>query len=253
MSSFSNRFVLAIIPARSGSKGVKDKNLAQIEGKTLLEWSIAAAKNSGKIDSILVSTDSSEYAKIAEKAGAEVPFLRPAEISSDKSTDYEFINHAINELRKNNKRPELIVHLRPTSPFRDPIIIDKAIEKFEEIKESHTSLRSIHEMSESAYKTFEVDENNILMSLCSNSYEIDNSNSARQKFPKTYNPNGYVDILSTNYIEKNGEIHGNRVYGFITAKILEVDSQEDLELLRYYSKLNKDIFNRVFGALHEQF
>ena len=102
-----------------------------------------------------MSTDSKEYAKYAIEAGAEVPFLRPKEISLDNSTDYEFIEHALDWLSKNDEMPDFIVHLRPTTPLRDPLIIDSAINTFRE-SQNRTSLRSVHEMSESSYKNFEI-------------------------------------------------------------------------------------------------
>ena len=112
--------VLAIIPARSGSKGVPGKNIAILGGHPLIAFSIVAAKLAG-IERVLVSTDSEEYARMAKQYGAETPFLRPAEISSDQSTDFEFMRHAMDWMvDKENLAPEYWLHLRPTTPFRDP-------------------------------------------------------------------------------------------------------------------------------------
>ena len=116
--------VIAIIPARSGSKGVPDKNIRLLGKYTLLEWTIKACQTSKFIDKIYVSTDSLEYSLHAKEAGALVPFLRPKNISKDTSTDYEFINHALNWLEMNCIVPKYIVHMRPTTPLRDPRIID---------------------------------------------------------------------------------------------------------------------------------
>jgi CMP-N,N'-diacetyllegionaminic acid synthase len=225
--------ILAIIPARSGSKGIHNKNLARVGGHTLLEWSIAAAGACKHIDEIIVSTDSEEYAQLAKDYGAEVPFLRPDHLAQDNSTDFEFISHCISELTKLGRKPNLIVHLRPTSPLRETKILDEAIAKYLEIGDNFTSLRSIQKMSESAYKTFELDDSETLMSVCKKDYNIDVSNDARQSFPNTFYPNGYIDILSTRFIEKNNKIHGNKVYGFITPRIIEVDEAFDLEMLNY--------------------
>ena len=87
-------YVVALIPARSGSKGVANKNLRTLQGKSLLEWSIRAAKESQQITRTLVSTNSNDYANLAKEVGAEVPFLRPESISQDKSSDFEFVKHA---------------------------------------------------------------------------------------------------------------------------------------------------------------
>ena len=114
--------IIAIIPARSGSKSVKDKNIALLSGYPLIAYSIVAAKKSELIDRIIISTDSEEYQKIALQYGAEVPFLRPTEYSTDTSTDRDFLIHAMNWLEENERQaPEYWVHLRPTTPLRDPL------------------------------------------------------------------------------------------------------------------------------------
>ena len=108
--------ILCVIPARSGSKGIPNKNIKYLGDKPLLAWSIEHALHSKHDMRIIVSTDSEEYAKIARKYGAEVPFLRPKEISQDLSTDYEFLDHCITYLQKILKimNQEFIVQLRPT-------------------------------------------------------------------------------------------------------------------------------------------
>ena len=133
--------IVAIIPARSGSKSVKDKNLLRLENRTLLEWSIMAAKKSKMVDEVVVSTDSSLYAEIATSAGASVPFLRPKELSRDRSTDSEFVFHILSQLKEKDHYPEYFIHLRPTTPLRIPSIIDEAIETF--IGSNFTSLRQV--------------------------------------------------------------------------------------------------------------
>lgn len=115
-----NPYVVALIPARSGSKGVQNKNLRLLQNRSLLEWSVGAANESQLISRIVVSTNSFDYAQAAKQAGAEVPFLRPESISQDKSTDLEFVKHALDFFSTEGKTPDLIIHLRPTTPFRDP-------------------------------------------------------------------------------------------------------------------------------------
>ena len=150
--------VTAIIPARSGSKGIADKNILLINNKPLIAFSINAALKSENIDRVIVSTDSEKYAEIARFYGAETPFLRPKNISSDTSTDLEFFEQAINFFEENdNYVPEYFVHLRPTTPLRDPKVMDEAIDKFLNADKSYTALRSCHAMSESSYKTFEIE------------------------------------------------------------------------------------------------
>jgi len=146
--------IYAIIPARAGSKGVKNKNIRCLAGYPMIAYSIAACKMSKQIERIIVSTDSEEYAKIARYYGAETPFLRPAEIAGDQSTDIEFMEHAIDWLAENEKTvPEYFVHIRPTYPLRQIRVIEEAISKMcEDV--TATSLRSAHLASNTPYKWF---------------------------------------------------------------------------------------------------
>ena len=117
--------ILAIIPARCGSKGVKNKNIKKLAGHPLLAYSIAAAKLAG-IDYVIVSTDSKYYAEIANNYGAQVPFIRSSQISKDNSTDYEFMYHAMHWVKENKEFcPEYWVHLRPTTPIRKVKTLEK--------------------------------------------------------------------------------------------------------------------------------
>lgn len=224
--------IYSIIPARGGSKGVPGKNIRPLAGHPLIAWSIQSSRMSKRIHRTIVSTDSPEIAEVAKHYGAEVPFLRPAEISGDRSTDYEFIAHALDWFRKHEgKAPEYWVHVRPTTPLRDPAVMDQAIAAFEASPNS-TALRSAHPMSESAYKAFEIREG-LLASVGSGSFELDAANEARQKFPPTYQANGYVDVLRTSFIDEHKRIHGNRVLGFVTEPVTEVDTQEDFDYLEF--------------------
>ena len=122
--------ILAIIPARSGSKGVQDKNIKLLGEFPLIQWSIEACRKSQMINQIIVSTDSLDYKTLCEGMGADIPFLRPSEISQDSSSDLEFITHALDWLKANSKEPDFIVHIRPTTPLRSPRVIDDAIKDF---------------------------------------------------------------------------------------------------------------------------
>ena len=124
----TNLNIISIIPARSGSKGVPGKNLRNLGDVPLITWSITCSKKLNMVDRTIVSTNSVEYAEISKNWGADVPFLRPDNISQDKSTDLDFVLHALNYLKENEGIPDLLVHLRPTTPFRDPLVVDKAIE-----------------------------------------------------------------------------------------------------------------------------
>lgn len=238
--------IVAIIPARSGSKGVPNKNIRMLGGHPLIEWSIKACLKSDFIDRVLVSTDSLEYAQLSIGCGAEAPFIRPAEISSDHSTDYDFIAHALNWLASNNEEPEFLVHIRPTTPYRSSKLVDEAIELFRSQPKA-TALRSVHEMSESAYKTFEISQLGNLIRLCSHNSELDLVNNARQEFPSTYQANGYVDVLSCKFISDNKLIHGDHVIPFITPVATELDTENDFKYLEFLLKQSPSIADEIFS------
>ena len=238
--------VVAVIPARAGSKGVIDKNIKLLAGHPLIAYSVAAAQSASNIGRIIVSTDSEEYADIAHEYGAEVPFLRPDEISSDTSTDYDFVRHLLDWMKENEGyQPKHLVHLRPTTPLREPRYIEAAIEQMKQ-DDSATALRSVHEMSESAYKAFEI-EGNYLKSIGSGSFDLEGSNAPRQKFKKTYQANGYVDIIKTLYVMKANKLHGDRVTAFITPRVVEVDTVDDFDYLEYQVTKEAQIANKLFG------
>lgn len=237
--------VVALIPARAGSKGVPNKNVRLLGGHPLIEWSIKACLKAELVDRVIVSTDSAEYAELAVRLGAEAPFLRPAEISGDRSTDYDFVVHALDWLAAKGAEPEYIVHIRPTTPYRIPALIDQAIRLFQGAARA-TALRSVHEMSESAYKTFEIAPTGQLKRLGADNTALDAANNARQQFPATYQANGYVDVLSSRFIRKSGLIHGDWVLPFITPPVVEVDTADDLDHLEYQLSRAPDIANQLF-------
>ena len=221
--------VVAIIPARSGSKGVKDKNIRLLNGFPMISYTIAAAKLAKNIDRVVVSTDSEKYAEIARQYGAETPFLRPAEISGDKATDIEFMEHAINWFYENEGSvPEYWVHLRPTNPLRDCSIIDKAILGFKN-DDKADSLRSAHLADVSPFKWFLRSENGYFQTF--NGISLDEANKPRQDFPDVYIPDGYVDLLRTAYIVKNDLLHGEKMIAFESPDCIDVDNVRDFDEL----------------------
>jgi N-acylneuraminate cytidylyltransferase len=235
--------VFALVTARSGSKGIPDKNLKQIGNHSLLEWSIKSALKSSQITKVFLSTDSAEYAKLGESFGAIVPFLRPAELASDTAVDLDVFKHFLTEIKE---LPKAIVHFRPTTPLRNPEIINDAVIKFIDLKNEITSLRSVHEMSESAYKTFEVSDQGLLKPIASVA-DGEKANLPRQAFPKTYQANGYVDVLNPEFILKEHKLHGDKIFAFKTPVVTEVDSLTDLEYLDWEVQQNNELVKLVFG------
>ncbi len=241
--------IVAIIPARGGSKGVPRKNIALLGGYPLIAYSIAIAKLAKNISRIIVSTDSSEFASIAKKYGAEVPFLRPADLSEDRSPDLDFILHAIDWFQQQEGRtPDYFIHLRPTTPLRDPVIINQAIKEIGGRVEA-TSLRSGHLAPESPFKWFMRDEQGYFKSLLSG-YSSDQINAPRQSFPMAYIPDGYVDVLKTSFIRESHSLHGNKMIGFISPVCTEVDTIKDFEFLEYELKNNS---NPVYEYLNANY
>lgn len=221
----------AIIPARGGSKGVPKKNIRLLGGYPLIAYSIVAARLTNQIDRVVVSTDSDEIAEVSRHYGADVPFIRPYEYAQDRSPDGDFVVHAIRWFEENEGGvPDLLVHLRPTTPLRDPVIINMAITEIVKCPEA-TSLRSAHPCPESPFKWFLKREDGYFTGLQSD--DMDVLNKPRQMFPTVYVPDGYVDILKTDFIKNSDSIHGNRVLAFISSFCREVDTLEDFEMLEF--------------------
>lgn len=225
--------LIAIIPARSGSKGVPGKNIKLLGGIPLFAFSIIAAKMMPSVSRVIVSTDSEEYAQLAKKYGAEVPFLRPKEISEDKSTDFDLFLHALNWFKENeNLIPEYLLHLRPTTPLRNPQIMEKAVKLFFKNKNLASSLRSGHPAPESPYKWFLKDDNNYFKGL-KDDLTPEKVNLPRQSFPSVYIPDGYIDILKSSVILNSGTLHGDKMLVFESPFCVEVDTNDDFEYLEF--------------------
>ena len=235
--------IVAIIPARAGSKSIKNKNLIQIKKKPLIYYPIKSAKKSNLINRIIVSTDSKKIKRVAERYGAEVPFLRPKKISGFLSRDIEYIKHCINWLKKEKYVPDLIVLLRPTTPFRETKIIDKAI-KFV-IKYKSDSLRSVSVAKETPYKMWK--KKGKFMSPFFGFQKINKTNYPRQKLDKFYWQNGYVDIFKPSTIQKYKNELGKKILFFeIKSNIFEIDYKHQLNFVdkfyQNYKIVERDLY-----------
>jgi CMP-N,N'-diacetyllegionaminic acid synthase len=221
--------ILAIIPARSGSKSIKNKNIILYKRKPLLAHSILAAKNSKKIDKVIVSTDSTYYKILAESYGAEVPFLRPKKISSSKSLDIQYIKHCCNFLEKKNYYPGIVVLLRPTTPNRNVKILDKGIKYFLKNINKFDSMRSVSIFNQPPHKMFKI-KNNRLVGFFDDYLKGEYYSQPRQIFPQTYLPNGYIDIYKPSFfLNKKKDLCG-RILPFITEETIDIDDKNDLKL-----------------------
>jgi CMP-N,N'-diacetyllegionaminic acid synthase len=220
--------VIALIPARSGSRRVPNKNIRKLGGKPLIAYTIEAALQSRLVDRVVVSTDSERIAEIARRYGAEIPFLRPSLIASANSTEFEFHKHALDHFTDIEGRdPELIVNLYPTSPFRQARTIDEAIRAIKNNKLAH-SLRSMRLCAEHPYKmwTFAtgrlvrpfVDKKGRTQTL---SYHL---------LPKVYIQNASIYIVRPSTLRRFRNTVGTRVLGFLMSEEESIDINSPLDL-----------------------
>ena len=223
--------ILCIIPARSGSKSLPNKNIMLYNEKPMMAWSIEHAKKCLIPMRVICSTDSEEYSNIAKQYGAETPFIRPSEISGDLSTDIEFIKHCVKFLKDNESySPEIIVHLRPTFPSREVYDIEKALLLFLKNYDKYDSLRSVVESNKSPYKMYRINNNNLEPLISSYDGKSEPYNLCRQELPTTFLHNGCIDIIKTSILEKN-TITGTKIYPYLMSNNNDIDTIEDFNKL----------------------
>lgn len=220
--------ILAIIPARSGSKSVQDKNIRIMNGKPMLAYSIEQALSSSKINRVIVSTDSPKYQAIAKEYGAEVPFLRPAKISQDTSLDIEVFQHSLHWLQNNEQYyADICVHLRPTHPIRDPADIDKMISILEE-DPTLDAIRSVSPAKQTPYKMWLFSDETSHQIHPVTSCEVPEAyNAPRQKLPKVYMQNACIDVIRSGTILKKNSMTGDKVAGFKMEYDFDVDTESE--------------------------
>lgn len=222
--------ILAIIPARGGSKGLPGKNVRMMHQHPLIAYSILAAQKSSMITRIVVNTDHSEIADIARHYGAEVPFLRPAEFAQDTSTDLDVFRHAIAWHKQHeNYRPDLVVQLRPTSPLRKAGWIDQAIDAL--LGTDADSLRVVTPSPITPYKMWRIHDLHAPMEPLLQLEGVDEPfNMPRQVLPQTFWQIGTLDVIRTQVIE-HGSMSGRQILPFIVDHAYAADI-DDLESFR---------------------
>lgn len=242
--------ILAIIPARSGSKSVIDKNIREINGKPMLAYSIGHAKQSKLINRIIVSTDSEQYAAIAREYGAETPFLRPAEYATDTSLDLEVFEHALSFLKKEEGYvPDLVVQLRPTYPIRNVSDIDRIITMMLE-DNSIDSIRCVAPAKEVAYKMWHKQEDGTLSPIMKEIKEC--YNMPRQQLPKVYYQNACIDAIRTEVITKRHSMSGEKIVGYEMDENFDIDTEEEFAKAQEYLKIvsgNKTFVFDIDGVI----
>lgn len=227
-----NKKILALIPARGGSKGIPDKNIIDLNGQPLIAYTIIEAKKSKYIDKLILSTDSKKIANIALNFGCDVPFMRPIELAQDNSKTIEVIIHAIGYLKSIGDNYDILLLLQPTTPLRNVYDIDNAIELF--TKQKYKSLASISPVNDHPILIRTIDNNNNVMKKLLNQ----SSTIRRQDMPDYYRVNGaiYANLISE--ISKETSFNDNNI-GFIMPKerSVDIDDYVDLKLAKEYLKI----------------
>jgi CMP-N-acetylneuraminic acid synthetase len=225
--------VLAIIPARGGSKGIPRKNLAPFRGKPLLAHSIDHARAAATVSRVIVSSEDPEICAVARAHGAEVPFARPVELAGDEVLDLPVFAHVLERLAADEGyRPDLVVHLRPTAPVREPRWIDEAVRLLADHPEAH-SVRSVSPPAAHPYRLYRIDPGGWLDPLMKHEHPTPDL-LRRQDLPPVWHYNCVIDVTRPSTIIGQRSMTGTRMlpYRMRPEDVLDIDTARDLELAR---------------------
>lgn len=227
--------ILCIVPARSGSKGIRNKNLVELGGLPLIAHTLKVANSlevEGKISKAIVSTDSDAILSISEQYGVSAPFLRPKELASDNAKSVDFVLHALDALRSENEYSHVLI-LQPTSPFRKKSDVEAAISMIEGATRSLISV--YEEPTITDLVMYKMGDDSVGQAL----NRLHNKGVRRQEQEKVYVRNGAIYISDVKYIQKENQIVSDNPYLFVMDRdrSINIDSQEDLDLARsrYFS------------------
>lgn len=224
-----NKKVIAIIPARGGSKGIKDKNIADLNGHPLIYYSIKTVLESKYVDDIVVSTDSERIRNIAIQCGAACPFLRPKELASDEAKTIYSVLHVVRKLDTQGSKYDVLILLQPTSPLRTAGDIDSAIELFEKKKQD---VVSVCESKESPVLCRFISDNGTLKNLTG-----EQSTVRRQDMKLTYHVNGAIYVNDITKLTEETSFNDNPIpYIMPRNRSIDIDDYEDLELACFFMK-----------------
>lgn len=228
---------LAIIPARSGSKGLKDKNIKLLNGKPLLAYTIEAAMNSNLFDEIHVSTDSKEYADIAIKYGAHVPFLRSSELSTDKATSWDVVREVIHCYKQKGRNYDMVTLLQPTTPLRTGQDIIEAYNLF--VGNEANAVVGVCEVDHSPLWCNTLPENHDM----SNFIQIGVRDLPRQKLEKYYRLNGAIYMFKTEYLYSSNSIYDSNCIAYIMDKghSIDIDDEFDFKIAQTIMSWNDHV------------
>ncbi len=226
--------VLAIVPARGGSKGLPSKNIRPLGGHPLIAYSIVSGLAAGTIDRVIVSTDDKRIAEIACSYGADAPFLRPDELATDSAQDLSLFEHALGWLRENEGyEPSIVVQIRPTTPFRPHGFLDEAVRLLQSDPQAD-SVRAVTDPKQHPSKMWNRDEEGNLHPLLESSL-AEPYNLPRQLLPEVFWQTGHVDVMWTDTILKKGSLTGDRVKSIYvdSAFVVDIDRLEDLHFAEF--------------------
>lgn len=221
--------VLALIPARGGSKGIPGKNIMQIAGRPLIAYSILQAQRSRHITRVIVSTDDDQIAAVSREWGAEVPFMRPDEFAQDLSPDIDVFRHALLWLKdQEDYTPEMVVQLRPPGPVRRVELIDEAVERLAAHPEAD-ALRSVAMALQTPFKMWLMNDDGTMRPVLTQDGVPDSQSLPRQMLPPVYWQNGYVDVIRPRAVLDKNSMWGDTVIPFvINEPMFEIDYPENI-------------------------
>lgn len=225
---------IAIIPARSGSKGLPDKNILELNGKPLISYTIKAALESNRFSEVMVSTDSEKYAKIAKVYGANVPFLRSDEMSNDSASSWDTVREVLNGYKELGKAFDYVALLQPTSPLRDAEDIDLLFNVFEE-KNANNAV-TVTEVDHPVQWCFELGENNLMDKMSASPY----SYMRRQELKPYYRENGAIYLVDAYKImNPSYNFYADECVASIMPreKSIDIDSKIDFVIANEYMKM----------------
>ena len=227
--------VLAIIPARGGSKGVERKNIREVSGKPLIAWTIEEAKKSKHIDRLILSSEDSEIIMVAKSLGCEAPFVRPAELAQDETPGIDPVLHAMSKF----PNYEIVVLLQPTTPLRSILDIDGCIEHC--LAKNANACVSVTQVEENPYWMYTLSDDGEMHRLI----QTDKIFNRRQDLPIVYIPNGAVYVAYRDWLLLHRTFLTEQTFGFVMPqeRSLDIDTEQDIQLMHIMHQKVRNAIN----------
>ncbi|HET7361704.1 MAG TPA: acylneuraminate cytidylyltransferase family protein [Salinimicrobium sp.] len=216
--------ILGLVPARGGSKGIPGKNIKLLGGKPLLQYTVEMAGKSRKLSKLILSSEDEKIIALAKKMGLEVPFVRPENLALDASTSLEVVRYALNFFSEKGENFDAVCLLQPTTPFRQPNLIDDAITKFQ--KGDYDSLISVRQVPSEFNPHWIFEEKDGELNLITGEKDVI---PRRQELPRTYYRDGAIYITKTEVVLEQNSLFGSRI-GFLDttgSPYVNLDTPED--------------------------